>query len=63
MQRAIDLLDLHENVKMRHVSRQSGGGGEDEGLLRARRDVDHVARSLGMGMAIGEEKKKGRGST
>lgn len=40
MQRAMDLMDLHYNVKMNHVQ------GEDAGLRQARREVDLVLEKL-----------------
>lgn len=40
MQRALDLLELHHGVKMKHVQ------GEDRGLTQARKEVDTVLASL-----------------
>lgn len=40
LQRAMDLVDLHYGVKMKHAQ------GEDRGLLQARRDVDEVLERL-----------------
>ncbi|KAL8642860.1 MAG: hypothetical protein Q9228_000507 [Teloschistes exilis] len=40
MQRALDLLELHNGVKLNHVR------GEDHGLTQARRDVDNVLAQL-----------------
>ena len=40
MQRAIDLMDLHCNVKIKHVQ------GEDAGLRQARREVNLVLEKL-----------------
>lgn len=40
MQRATDLVDLHYNVKMKHVQ------GDDAGLMQARREVDMVLQKL-----------------
>ncbi|KAL8899506.1 MAG: hypothetical protein Q9207_006172 [Kuettlingeria erythrocarpa] len=40
MQRAMDLMELHYGVKMKHVR------GEDRGLEQSRRDVDAVLAKL-----------------
>lgn len=40
MQRAKDLVDLHYNVKMKHVE------GHDQDLKQARRNVDAVLQKL-----------------
>ncbi|KAI4125545.1 MAG: hypothetical protein LQ338_004193 [Usnochroma carphineum] len=40
MQRAIDLMELHHGVKMKHVR------GEDQGLMQARKDVEAVLARL-----------------
>ena len=40
MQRAIDLVELHYGVKMKHMQ------GEDAGLRQARREVDMVLDKL-----------------
>ncbi|KAI4260437.1 MAG: hypothetical protein LQ352_000299 [Teloschistes flavicans] len=40
MQRAMDLMELHRGVKLKHVR------GEDQGLMQARRDVDNVLALL-----------------
>ncbi|KAL8922057.1 MAG: hypothetical protein Q9208_005367 [Pyrenodesmia sp. 3 TL-2023] len=40
MQRAMDLMELHHGVKMKHVQ------GEDRGLKQSRRDVDTVLAKL-----------------
>ena len=40
MQRAIDLMDLHYGVKMKHVQ------GEDAGLTQARKKVDVILERL-----------------
>ncbi|KAL8729828.1 MAG: hypothetical protein Q9166_004469 [cf. Caloplaca sp. 2 TL-2023] len=40
MERAMDLVELHNEVKMKHVR------GEDHGLKQARRDVDAVLVKL-----------------
>lgn len=40
MQRALDLLELHHSVKMKHVK------GEDRGLMQARKEVDTVLARL-----------------
>lgn len=40
MQRAIDLVELHYGVKMKHVQ------GEDAALRQARREVDMVLEKL-----------------
>lgn len=40
MERAMDLMELHHGVKMKHVQ------GEDKGLMQARRDVDAVLAKL-----------------
>jgi len=42
LQRATDLVELHEGVKMRHVR------GLDPGLGEARREVEAVVRGLGV---------------
>lgn len=44
MQRAMDLVELHYGVKMKHVQE---GGGEDAALREARRRVDGVLEKLG----------------
>lgn len=44
LQRAKDLIDLHYNVKMKHVRGQPGT--VDEDLKRAREDVRRVLREL-----------------
>ena len=40
MQRAIDLVELHYGVKMKHMQ------GEDASLRQARREVDKVLEKL-----------------
>lgn len=40
MQRALDLMELHNGVKMKHVQ------GENQGLMQARKDVDTVLAKL-----------------
>ncbi|KAL8927654.1 MAG: hypothetical protein Q9172_001283 [Xanthocarpia lactea] len=40
MERAMDLIELHQEVKMKH------GRGEDQGLTQARKDVDAVLVEL-----------------
>ncbi|KAL8672179.1 MAG: hypothetical protein Q9168_003343 [Polycauliona sp. 1 TL-2023] len=40
MERALDLIDLHQGVKMAHVQ------GQDQGLTQARKDVDAVLAEL-----------------
>ncbi|KAL8734772.1 MAG: hypothetical protein Q9181_003057 [Wetmoreana brouardii] len=40
MQRAMDLMELHHGVKLKHIR------GEDQGLMQARRDVDAVLAKL-----------------
>ena len=40
MERAMDLMELHHGVKMKHVH------GEDRGLIQARKDVDAVLAKL-----------------
>ena len=40
MQRAVDLVDLHYGVKMKHIQ------GEDAGLRQARKEVDLVLERL-----------------
>ena len=40
MQRAIDLVELHYGVKMKHMQ------GEDAALRQARREVDNVLEKL-----------------
>ncbi|KAI4140840.1 MAG: hypothetical protein L6R39_005630 [Caloplaca ligustica] len=40
LQRAMDLIDLHHAVKLKHMQ------GEDRGLMQARRDVDAVLAKL-----------------
>lgn len=40
MQRAIDLVELHYGVKMKHMQ------GEDAALRQARREVDKVLEKL-----------------
>lgn len=40
MQRAIDLVNLHYDVKVKHMR------GENAGLKQARADVDRVLRKL-----------------
>ncbi|KAI4288543.1 MAG: hypothetical protein L6R35_002194 [Caloplaca aegaea] len=40
MQRALDLLELHHDVKMKHVK------GEDRDLMQARKEVDTVLARL-----------------
>ncbi len=40
LQRATDLVELHEGVKMRHLR------GLDKGLGEARREVERVVRGL-----------------
>ncbi|KAL8850704.1 MAG: hypothetical protein Q9221_004352 [Calogaya cf. arnoldii] len=40
MERALDLIELHQGVKMKHVR------GQDEGLMQARKDVDAVLAEL-----------------
>ncbi|KAL8871856.1 MAG: hypothetical protein Q9174_002399 [Haloplaca sp. 1 TL-2023] len=40
MKRALDLMELHHGVKMKHVH------GEDQGLMQARRNVDAVLAKL-----------------
>ncbi|KAL8947171.1 MAG: hypothetical protein Q9222_006523 [Ikaeria aurantiellina] len=50
MERALDLMELHHGVKMKHVR------GEDQGLMQARRDVDVVLNEL---EKSSDEQKKG----
>ncbi|KAJ9312555.1 hypothetical protein DTO271D3_7102 [Paecilomyces variotii] len=45
LQRAKDLIDLHYNVKMKHMRGQQPGT-VDEGLRKARDDVSRVLREL-----------------
>lgn len=45
LQRAKDLIDLHYNVKMKHMRGQQPGM-VDEGLRKARDDVSRVLREL-----------------
>ncbi|KAL1869484.1 hypothetical protein Plec18167_007782 [Paecilomyces lecythidis] len=45
LQRAKDLIDLHYNVKMKHMRGQQPGT-VDEGLRKARDDVNRVLREL-----------------
>lgn len=52
MQRAIDLLELHYGVKMKHIQ------GEGAGLKQARRDVDMVLEKL---EGNNSNKKRSRG--
>ncbi|KAI4227860.1 MAG: hypothetical protein L6R36_002083 [Xanthoria steineri] len=40
LERALDLIELHQGVKMTHVQ------GQDQGLTQARRDVDAVLAEL-----------------
>lgn len=60
MRRALDLVELHYGVKMKHAR------GEDKGLREARRDVEAVLERLkkdgrGMGEKWGKGGLKGRG--
>lgn len=50
MQRAIDLLDLHYGVKVKHMR------GEDAGLGKAKKDVDAVLRRLEGKNMLGEKR-------
>ena len=53
MQRAKDLIDLHYNVKMKHVE------GHDGDLRQARKDVDRVLQRLEKGLK--EDNREGDG--
>ncbi|KAL8835274.1 MAG: hypothetical protein Q9176_007034 [Flavoplaca citrina] len=52
MERAMDLIELHQGVKMTHVR------GQDHGLTRARKEVDAVLAELER--VDGEQKSAGR---
>ena len=52
MERAMDLIELHQGVKMTHVR------GQDHGLTQARKEVDAVLAELER--LDGEQKSVGR---
>ncbi|KAL8774710.1 MAG: hypothetical protein Q9209_000649 [Squamulea sp. 1 TL-2023] len=52
MERALDLMELHQDVKMKHVR------GEDQGLMQARKGVDAVLAELEKGVGGREVGKR-----